>query len=169
VTPFQRIAMGLVVVVLDARDTFDVLPDPLGWLLVLWGVAGLPYAERGPLRGSAGLALGVSVLFFAPPLHEQLTGADPALQWAASLPDLLFALLMARSVHRMARADDPGTARRVGALVPVVAVVAVAPVVIFPAGAEEDLLPAVTLVAQLCWLWLIGHLFVVSQRDWATA
>ena len=37
--PLQSVAMGLVIVVLVARyGEYDALADPLGWLLVLWGV-----------------------------------------------------------------------------------------------------------------------------------
>lgn len=41
--PLSSVAMGLVIVVLVARfGGYDALPDPLGWLLVLWGVRRLP-------------------------------------------------------------------------------------------------------------------------------
>ena len=38
--PLQSIAMGLVIVVLVARldSGHDALADPVGWLLVVWGV-----------------------------------------------------------------------------------------------------------------------------------
>ena len=38
--------MGLVVVVLDTLGGHDLLPDPLGWLLVLWGLTAFPESER---------------------------------------------------------------------------------------------------------------------------
>ena len=45
-TPLQRIAMGLVIVVLDTQTPWDLLPDVLGWLLVLAGVTVLPVPDR---------------------------------------------------------------------------------------------------------------------------
>ena len=42
--PLQSIAMGLVIIALKAwvNGEYDVLPDPIGWLLVLQGLAALP-------------------------------------------------------------------------------------------------------------------------------
>ena len=53
-------------------------------------------------------------------------------------------------------------------LVTVTGVLAVAPVLVFAAGAEH-LLPAATLLVQLMWLWLIWNLFAFHARPWLNA
>ena len=170
-TPLQRIAMGLVVVVVDTLGGYDLLPDVLGWALVLWGLTGLP-GDRSGLRYAAVVAAVTSVVLYPPAVHERLADADPSLQWAASLPDLVFALLLARALLRLAQpADGPHDRRLAGRmrlLVTVSGVLAVAPVLVFSAGAE-DLLPAATLLVQLMWLWLIWNLFAFHARPWFNA
>ena len=74
-TPLQRIAMGLVIVVLDTQTPWDLLPDVLGWLLVLAGVTVLPVPDRGTLRTSAVVAALVSVVVYPPQVHEPLAAA----------------------------------------------------------------------------------------------
>ena len=178
-TPLQRVAMGLVVVVIDTLGGYDLLPDVLGWALVLWGLAGLP-GDRSGLRYSAVFAAVTSVVLYPPAVHEPLAHADPSLQWAASLPDLVFALLLARALMRLAQSGDQAGDRsgdrprdrrlagRMRLLVTVTGVLAVAPVPVFAAGAE-DLLPAATLLVQLMWLWLIWNLFAFHARPWLNA
>ena len=125
-----------------------------------------------------------SVVLYPPAVHEPLADADPSLQWAASLPDLVFALLLARALMRLAqpvprpvhaagcrtdgRPGDRRLAGRMRLLVTVTGVLAVAPVLVFAAGAE-DLLPAATLLVQLMWLWLIWNLFAFHARPWLNA
>ena len=122
-TPLQRIAMGLVIVVLDTQTPWDLLPDVLGWLLVLAGVA--------------------------------------------DLPDLAFAFLLARSLGRAAaEVGDRRTAGRMRVLLTVVTVLAIAPVLVFAAGAEH-LLPAATLLVQVMWICLVWNLFAAHARPYA--
>ena len=178
-TPLQRVALGLVVVVVDTLGGFDLLPDVLGWALVLWGLAGLP-GDRAGLRYAAVVAAVTSVVLYPPAVHDRLTDAVPSLQWAASLPDLVFALLLARALLRLAQpgdqpaghpGDQPGDRRlaaRMRLLVTVISVLAVAPVLVF-AGGAEDLLPAATLLVQLMWVWLIWNLFAFHARPWLNA
>jgi hypothetical protein len=52
VTPLQKVAMGLVIVLVDAFfGGYDAVPDPVGWAMVLAGV--LPLRAR--LDGGFGL------------------------------------------------------------------------------------------------------------------
>jgi len=166
-TPLQRVALGLVVVVVDTLGGFDLLPDVLGWALVLWGLAGLP-GDRAGLRYAAVVAAVTSVVLYPPAVHDRLTDAVPSLQWAASLPDLVFALLLARALLRLAQPGDRRLAARMRLLVTVISVLAVAPVLVF-AGGAEDLLPAATLLVQLMWVWLIWNLFAFHARPWLNA
>jgi hypothetical protein len=167
-TPLQRIAMGLVVVVLDTLGGYDLLPDPLGWLLVLWGVAAFPEGERRAPRLAAVVAGLVSLAVYPPAVQERVAEAEPALRWAVDLPDLVFALLLARALMRLARPTDPRTDGRMRAIAAAAAVLAVVPPVLFAAGAES-LLAGATLVVQLLWLWLVWNLFAAHARDWAPA
>ena len=173
-TPLQRIAMGLVIVVVDTLGGYDLLPDVLGWALVLWGLAGLPGERSGPAYAAVG-ALVTSLVLYPPSVHRPLAEADPSLQWAASLPDLVFALLLSRALLRLAQpgrrpGQDPRVpvgdrivAGRMRLLVTLTGVLVVAPVLVFAAGAE-NLLPAATLLVQLMWLWLIWNLFAFHTR-----
>lgn len=168
-TPLQRIAMGLIVVVIDTLGGYDLLPDVLGWTLVLWGLVGLPGPDRGGLRYAAVVAAATSVVLYPPSVHEPLADAEPSLQWAASLPDLVFALLLARALMRLARASHERTLeRRMGVLVTLAGVLAVAPVLVFAGGAEH-LLPAAALMVQVMWLWLVWNLFAFHARPWLNA
>ena len=110
-----------------------------------------------------------SVVLYPPSVHEPLADADPSLQWAASLPDLVFALLLSRALMRLARGQHERTlARRMGVLVTLISVLAVAPVLVFAGGAEH-LLPAATLLVQLMWLWLVWNLFAFHARPYLDA
>jgi hypothetical protein len=167
-TPLQRIAMGLVVVVLDTLGEYDLLPDPLGWLLVLWGVAALPAPGRARCRTAAVLALLVSVAVTPPAVRAQVADAEPALRWALDLPDLLFLVLLARTLQHLATAADSRATGRMRGIATAGVVLAVAPVVLLPTGAE-DLLPWATLAVQVLWLWLVWNLFASHARPWAPA
>jgi hypothetical protein len=93
VTPLQKVAMGLVIVLVDALfGGYDGVPDPLGWVLVLAGL--LPV--RDLLRSAALLpmtvaCLLVSVATYPPGVADRLS--DPA-GWALSLPQLAFGFLL---------------------------------------------------------------------------
>ncbi len=71
--PLQSIGLGLVLVVLDASvgdPGLDLVPDPLGWVLVLLGVRRLParIGHRSLLQGVAAVAGLVSLVLWVPPL-----------------------------------------------------------------------------------------------------
>lgn len=166
--PLQAVAMGLVIVVLTASyHGYDVLADPLGWLLVLVGLDGLPPARRGSLPALASVSLVVSVVVWFPGAREALNVTDPALAWAASLPELLTVIVLA---HRLARAAGEGadlraagwlrTARAlltVGALLP--------PVVL--GGGMDALRGSAAAFVTLSLGLLVVLLFAYAARPWA--
>jgi hypothetical protein len=79
-TPLGRIALGLLVVLLDLRlEGFDALPDVLGWVLVVVGLGELlPVCVRlAPARSAAVVAGGLSLADLVHPTRTTTTG-DPA-------------------------------------------------------------------------------------------
>lgn len=57
--PLARVALGLVIVVLDLRfEGVDLMPDPVGWALVLWGLVPLAGRHRGFGAGVAAALVG---------------------------------------------------------------------------------------------------------------
>lgn len=170
-TPLQAIAMGLVFVALDTLGRFDLLPDPVGWALVLWGVAALPLPERRVLIGSAGIALAVSAVLWVPAAKEWVGDAELALKWATSLPDLAFVMLLSRALVTAARRHQPVDRKVSGRFgVSLWGAVVVAAMVPVGSAAESD---AVVEYAEvgfvLLWLYLIWNLFAVHARTWLGA
>ncbi len=160
--------MGLVVVLLTVPvHRYDVLADPLGWVLVLVGLASLPVPQRRTLQRWAGISLAVSVVVWVPAARDALNVTDLALAWAAGLPELVTLVLLA---HRLARvAGDAGdqpartwlqTARTL------LIVVALLPAVVL-GGGFETLDAALGIVGSLVLLLLIVVLFRYSGRPWA--
>ena len=168
VKPLQAVAMGLVIVLLGVTVAgYDLLADPIGWLLVLVGLATLPAPGRGALQALATLSLLVSAVVWFPAAREALNVTDLALAWAAGLPELVTLVLLA---HRLARvAGDAGdqpartwlqTARTL------LIVVALLPAVVL-GGGFETLDAALGIVGSLVLLLLIVVLFRYTGRPWA--
>lgn len=166
--PLQSIAMGLVVIVLDTLGRVDALPDPLGWVLVLLGVRGLPrdLPHRGPLLVLALLAGAVSIPLWLPGLADRLYDTHPSLLWAANLPQLGFAGVLCLGLAKQAAtAGDTSAAAWARTTLTGVAVVAVLPVLVFGGGVASLEVPAY-LGASLVLLLLIWLLFTWSARPW---
>lgn len=90
----QTVAMGLVLVFLDVNGaSWDLIPDPVGWILVLVGLS--PLKELLPnYRGvtlTAGVCLAESVLTYPPGSVDHLA---PFLGWLFSLPTIAFAFVL---------------------------------------------------------------------------
>lgn len=158
--------MGLVIVVLVAKlGGYDALADPLGWLLVLWGVRRM--ADRAALGMLALGALLVACVVWFPATQELLEDSDPSLRWAINLPQVLFCVLLCRQLSELAGDADDKRARawlRTTMLFNVL--LAVAPVLVLAASAD-DLLGSVYAAAGGVVLLLIVLLFTYSNRPWA--
>ena len=120
--PLQWIGLGLVLVVLDASvgdPGLDLVPDPLGWVLVLLGVRRLParVGHQPLLRAVAAVAGLVSLALWLPPLAGQVRVLDESLRWVLDLPTPGFVLLLALALapppeHRTTTArPGPGGGR----------------------------------------------------------
>lgn len=175
-SPLQRIAMGLVIIVLTAPlpadptpswKQYDALPDPVGWLLVVLGVLALTKVNPAfsTARSLALLAGAVSVVLWFPQVSHQLEDSGA---WAASLPQIAFCLVLCRDIGVLATEQEPPdlkAARRFGLLVWGFAVLAVLPVIVL--GAEVSALADVTVaVSMLVNLALIWSLFAFHRRAW---
>jgi hypothetical protein len=166
--PLQSIAMGLLIVALVARYAgYDALADPLGWLLVVWGVRRLP--DHATLLTLALAALLVACVVWFPATQDLLDRSDPSLRWALNLPQVLFCVDLCRHLAGLAGGTDDQRARawlRTALVFNVV--LAVAPVLVFAASAD-DLLGTVYAAAAGVVLLLIVLLFAYAGRPWAPA
>ena len=166
----QAIGMGLLLLALRPGEPGgpDLLPDPLGWLLVLHGVRRLPagLSGRSPLLWLGGIALLVSVPLWWPATAAPILSADPALQWTLTLPQLGFLLVLARTLSRRAGGHaDRSAAGWWGLVATATAVAAVLPVVVFGAGVVALASPAGT-VAVMTLLAATLLCFSHSGRPW---
>lgn len=164
----QAIGMGLLIVLVRA-GTPDLLPDPLGWLLILYGVRRLP--PDLPLRTgvlvSGVLAGAISVPLWVPPLADRVLAADESLQWAVNLPQVAFVTLLATALGM--RASDRGDAAARGwwfLVATLSALAGLAPVLVFGGGVDALETPAVV-VAGSVLLTAIILCFVHAARPWA--
>jgi hypothetical protein len=169
--PLQSIAMGLVIVALSApiAGGYDALPDPLGWLLVILGIRGLPpdLPRRHAVGTLAWLAAAVSVPVWFPAVTDAAFGTHPSLGWALSLPQLGFAALLCHSLATSAAAaGDTRAASWLRLEMAAVVLAAVLPVVVFGAGVAS-LEVTMSSGAALVLLALIWLLFAYSARPWA--
>lgn len=167
--------MGLVIVVGNAYfpanphpswKTYDGLADPLGWLLVLAGL--VPLARTGlaldGARWAAYVATAVSIPMFLPQVRHELNDSG---EWALSLPQIIFCLLLAKEVAEQAATNHPDAyiARRFGLLLWAYALVAVLPAIVI--GAElHDFDTAALGFAVLTNVAFIFYLFRVHRRTW---
>lgn len=166
--PLQSIAMGLVIIALEAwvGGGYDVLPDPLGWLLVLHGLGGLPVTlpHRQGLRLVGLLALVMSIVLWFPSVRDALEQADESLLWAADLPQLGFVGLLCLALSRTA-AVDPRASRWLHTAAALTGLAAVVPVLVLGAGADT-LVEVMVVGAGLVLLLVIVLLFRYSSRPW---
>ena len=161
--------MGLLIVVLTASvHGYDVLADPLGWLLVLAGLSRLPSLSAGAVTTLAGLSFLVSVVVWWPAARDALNVTDPSLAWAASLPELATAIALAHGLAREARTvgDRSATAWLRTARTLLVVVVLLPPVVI--GGGLDQLRGTAALVGSASLVLLVVLLFGYAGRPWAT-
>jgi hypothetical protein len=157
VTPQQKVAMGFVLVLVDASFAgYDGLPDPVGWGLVIAGVLALRPQLRGAgtLLGLAVLAALVSLATYPPAVGQHLS---PTLGWLLSLPQLAFCILACSELA--AHSDE--LRGRFTALRWVFVVVALAPVVVL-GGHVSALVVPTAVIAVLAGLYFVYLLFRVN-------
>jgi len=168
--------MGMVIVIGTAYfppdpspgwQKYDALPDPLGWLLVLWGVFALVRANKvfDSTRWLALVAAAVSVPMWFPQVNHQL---DASGGWFVSLPQIAFCLVLSREIGLLAARQEPVddyAAKRFGLLVWGFGLVAVLPVLAIGGGVKQLETPT-AVSATLVTLAFVYFLFRVHRREW---
>ncbi len=165
-TPLQKVAMGLVIVMLDPRfGGYDGLPDVVGWTLVLSGLLALGSVlpDHATLRWLAVASGLVSLPLWFPGLEDQL---DLSGQWAVSIPQAVFVTLLARSMAATVRPRSrlDVQPRRFRALFWVFLALVFAPAMVY-GGQLDALLPGVAVIAVLSYAVLVWSLFALSRRS----
>lgn len=160
--------MGLVVVILTASvNGYDLIADPVGWVLVIVGLSSLPVSQRGTLQGLATVSLVVSVPVWVPSARADLNLTDSSLAWAASIPEILTVVLLAHALGEVAGSAGDRSAR--SWLLTVRLLLAVdlllPPVVL--GGGMRTLLLVTAVFSNLSLLLLVVLLFRYSGRPWA--
>jgi hypothetical protein len=170
VRPLAWIATGFVVVVLTAdRGGWDLLPDPVGWALVLLGTWLLPRAV-GPRRLLVAVGAGallVAAATWPPQVAERVRDADPGLVWALGLPELGYVVVLAHVLSGAAtRAGDTRAAATWSGVRTVTVVVALLPAVVIGGGVESlrGLAGVATVLAPVV---VVVLLLVHAGRVWA--
>jgi hypothetical protein len=160
--------MGLVIVALTApAHGFDLLPDPLGWLLALTGLRSLPVPQRRTLVGLGALAMATSCALWIPSVPRHLNDVDPSLTWAANLPQLVTTIVLAHALSQQALlAEDAGARRWLLTARTVLIVVTLLPAIVF-GGGLDGLVGTTYAAASLALLLLIVLLFAYASRPWA--
>lgn len=175
-SPLQKIAMGMVIVVAFAYlpadpqpewEHYDVLVNPLGWVLVLLGVFALARSDESfdAARWLALVAALVSVPMWFPQVEHRLDGSG---QWFVSIPQTVFCLLLAQAIGVLGTQQSPPdryVAKRFGLLVWGFAVVAVLPVLALGGGLTALQTPT-QLISTLVNVVFIYLLFRVHRREW---
>lgn len=154
----QWVAIGLVVVLLDlAAQGWDLLPDPLGWLLVLLGLARLRDRLGTTPFVAAAVALLVSAVTYAPGVVRT---DEPALAWGLSLPQVVALVVLALAVGEAV----PERRRALRLCAWLLAGVGIAPALVLGGGAALDgllgLVGLLAFVAVLAQVWLVALLLL---------
>jgi hypothetical protein len=182
-SPLQRIAMGLVIVLVPAyfpHDPhpawafYDALPDPVGWLLVLVGVRALRgFLDVDLLTWLAWVALVVSVPLWFPQVNHLLVpefnaGIDVSFQWFLSLPQTVFSLALAHTIGRAAQLQAPRdrfVAGRYGVLTWAFGALLVLPAIAYGGGVDALVNPTLIGIG-LVNVVFVYYLFRVHRREW---
>ena len=182
-SPLQRIAMGLVIVLIPAYfphdphpawEFYDALPDPLGWLLVISGVRGLRgHLDVDVVSWLGWVAFAVSVPLWFPQLNHLLVpehndSIDVSFQWFLFLPQTVFSLVLARTIGRRAELQQPRdhfVAGRYGVLTWAFAALIALPVIAYGGGIDGLVTPTLVGIG-LVNVVFVYYLFRVHRREW---
>jgi hypothetical protein len=166
VTPLQKIAMGLLLVLLDVSfKGYDAVPDLAGWILVVLGLIGLRprLANTDTLLWLAAIAGIVSGALFLPELSGRLQDST---EWLLSLPQLVFSVLLCTAVADLSEHEDRRASARFLLLRWFFVALAVLPVALY-GGHVEALVVPLAVLSVAANVYLIVLLFTVSRKAYA--
>lgn len=171
--PLLLIGYGLVIVAVQVRfGTYDVLADPVGWLLALLGVRRMARAVRLPAAMSLGylgvLALACSVPLWWPHTAHALDKGDPSVLWAVGLGELAFQAVLCHALAGLAAEAGAATALVWFRICEAGLVVgALAPPLYF--GAHLEWLSGVGDLGQILQLAVLILCLCYSGKEWTGA
>ena len=172
--PLLAVAIGLVIVALYSRaGGFDLLPDPIGWALVLGALRTITHRVELSARSvlwvlGIGALLASAVLWW-PSVHDWFADADPALGWAIDLPSLTFCAVLCHALSVQARAAGETFATGWLSWTAIGFVLsALAPAVVIGGGVESLRDPA-GIVTGLSQVSLFVLCLAYAARAWAGA
>lgn len=163
-TPLQKIAMGFVIILVDASFSgYDGVPDPLGWALVIAGLMPLRSVldNASALVLLAATCLVVSLATYPPQVTERLNESGG---WALSLPQLAFSFVLCGALAPVAG----WLAGRLRVLRWVFVVLAVGPILVLGGGMEILGDPLALLIVGAN-IYLVYLLFQASGQVPSTA
>ncbi|HWU23340.1 MAG TPA: hypothetical protein VN088_17505 [Nocardioides sp.] len=171
--PLGLIGYGFLFVAVKVMfGRYDVLVDPLGWVLVLLGLRRLARAVDLPAT-MALTYLGILALLCSGPLWwpdtaQSLQDGDPAVLWSVGLGELLFSAVLCHALATLAQ-----EARENAALIwfriceAGLVIGALTPPLYF--GAHLSWLQGVGNLGEILRLVVLALCFVYSGRTWAGA
>jgi len=159
-----------------AWNYYDALPPPIGWLLILSGLARLirhTELDLRIVRSSAVVALLVSVPMWFPQVNHYVVpqynpGVSQSWQWLVALPTWVFGYFFAKAIGDGAIAQEPrerNIAGWFGILRWGFLAAAILPAVVYGAnlkGAEHSM----KLVIGLVEIAVIVAMFTYHRREW---
>jgi hypothetical protein len=158
-TPLQKVAMGLVITIVDAPIAgYDAVPDVLGWVLVVMGL--LELRPRMPVGSLLPLAVVGALVSLATLRPSLLDGLHESTGWLLSLPQIAFSIVLCGASATLAQ---PLLARRFRVLRWAFAIAAAGPVLLYGAGVHALLVPLAVL-SVAANVYLVYLLFRASTE-----
>lgn len=159
VKELQTVALGLIIVFLDVGSP-DWVADPIGWLIVLVGIASgkEQLSDYGYLALTGWVCLGLAVVTWPP---ESVPHLDSTLGYVFSLPTIAFCFMLSDSLTDVTR---PEVAGRFRVLCWAYAVVTVLPLVVLLMEWDSLQTPA-TILAIVVNVAFVLALFSASDED----
>lgn len=168
--PLLTTAAGLGLVLLDVFvGGWDLVPDPVGWVLAVLATRQLPVPTRGTLTGIALVALVAACLLWVPSVAEAVDRLHVSVGWAAGLPQVAYLTLLCHALSRRARStgDTPAGSWLLW-LAGGNALLGLVPALVWGPGLLAAA-AAVLLAALVIALTTILMLAAYSSRPWALA
>lgn len=168
--PLHLVAIGVLLLALEAPTAggWDLLPDPLGWVVIGVGASRLaPTPLLRPLLALIALAGVVDAALWVPAVLEAVAAGEEALRWTANLPQLGAILLLCQDLAGRARVVGDQAALTWWRLAAgAYGVLILLPVLVF-GGDVEALGPVADTLIALVPLLLVALLLTFATRGWA--